>query len=72
MKQYPAMLAPESHVQKKAEMEELSCGEERALGWENGVSSQAAPGVTWGPLPVLGLGFFTGYVCIYTKMLPSF
>lgn len=36
------MLAPESHVQKKAEMEELSCGEERALGWENGVSSQAA------------------------------
>lgn len=67
------MLAPESHVQKKAEMEELSCGEECALGWENGVSSQAAPGVTWGgPLPVLGLGFFTGYVCIYTKMLPSF
>lgn len=59
------MLAPESHVQKKAEMEELSCGEERALGWENGVSCQAVPSVTWGgTLPVLGLGFFTGYVCI--------
>ena len=65
MKQYPVMLAAESHVQKKAEMEELSCGEERALGWENAVSSQAVPCVTWGgPLPVLGLGFFTGYVCI--------
>lgn len=37
MKQNPALPAPESHVQMKAETGKLSCAEERALGWVAGV-----------------------------------
>ena len=38
MKQNPAPPAPESHVQKKGSKRkgELSCGEDRVLGWDLG------------------------------------
>ena len=65
MQQNLAPLAPKVTCKRKAEMEELSCGEERALGWEVGswgLHPRLCPVLTGvKPVPVLGLSFFIGY-----------